>query len=209
MKFFDDLLDKIDNYYVGKSQKDRIYSYIMAGGGVAFVIYILTYDITAAMYKKAEKERTKILTELKNDQRFLKMNSADNITFLQNQNSLNKKRFAEIKRSSDYIDYKISQLQPLIYNETAWGKFIDSISETARKNGIRILNLKNLFVTKRENFGHVLDIEVGFSGSFHDTLRFINTLEKTPLVVDIHDMEMVANSTLTTKLKIAVWGISY
>lgn len=209
MKLFDDLLDNIDAYYEDKSTKDRIYSYIMAGFGLAFLIYITSYDVTEKMYAKAEKQRSRIVKAIKADKLYLRNNTQDDVSFIINQNNLLKQEFSQIKDVTSYIEHKIEELSPLIYNETAWGNFIDSISDIAKKNKIHIHTLKNLFVQKKDTFGHVLDLELEFSGDFHNTLRFINALEKTPLVVDIHDMQIKANRNLVSRLKIAVWGISY
>lgn len=209
MKLIDDLLDNIDVYYVGKSQKDRVYSYIMAFFGLGAIIYLTTYDLTSGMYDKASKERTAIQKVIKDDKRYLKNNTTDDVLYAQTQNKTLKTLFAQTKDMTGYIELKIEDLAPLVYNETAWGAFIDSISDTARNNHIHMSKITNLYVDKKNKFGHVLDLELEFTGGFHNTLRFINTLEKTPLVVDIHDMKLKADETLVSTLKLAVWGISY
>ena len=209
MKLFDDLLDKIDAYYEDKSTKDRVYSYIMAVFGLGFLIYITTYDLTEEMYVKADKQRSHIVKAIKADKVYLRNNTQDDVSFAIKQNQLLKLQFSKTKDVTSYIEHKIEELSPLIYNETAWGNFIDSISDTANANRIHLHKLSNLFVDKKDKFGHVLDLELEFSGDFHNTLRFINSLEKTPLVVDIHDMQINANENLVSRLKIAVWGISY
>ena len=209
MKYIDDLLERIDNYYKTASAKDKIYSYIMAGGGIAALVYLTTYDLTANMYKKAQLQRSSIQKTLKNDKRYLRNYPQSYINDMQLQNDNLKKEFLLTKKTSDYIDYKISQLSPLIYNETAWGEFLDSISDIARTSGVHLNKLNNKFASSNNDFGHVLDIELDFDGSFHSTLDFINKLEKTPLVVNIHELEMRSENELNTNLKIAVWGISY
>lgn len=209
MKFFDDLLDNIDAYFEDKSSKDKIYSYVMAVGGLGFLIYVTTYDLTASMYDTANKERSKIVRAIKADNTYLRLNTADDVAFATQENKRLKSLFVKTKDMTQYIEHKITELSPLIYNETAWGKFLDSISNTARTNRIHLLKLSNLFADKKDKFGHVLDLELEFSGSFHDTLRFINTLEKTPLVVDVHDMTLTAEENLVSKLKLTIWGIIY
>ena len=209
MKLFDDLLDNIDAYYEDKSTKDRIYSYIMAVFGLGFLIYVTTFDVTEKMYEKADKQRSHIVKAIKADKLYLRYHTKDDVAFAIKQNELLKLQFSQTKDVTSYIEHKIEQLSPLIYNETAWGNFIDSIADIAKSNKIHLHKLTNLFVKKKDKFGHVLDLELEFSGNFHNTLRFINTLEKTPLVVDIHDMQINANDNLVSRLKIAVWGISY
>lgn len=209
MKFFDDLLDNIDHYYKDKSKKDVLYSYVMASVGIGFAIYILTYEASEKIFMQAQKSRTALTQTLKTDEQYLREYSPDEVEFLRQTSDNLKVEFAEIKKSSDYIDYKISQLQPMIYNEAAWGNFIDSISSMAQANQVHINLLKNKFVTKSKDFGHVLDIELDFIASFHNTLMFMNALEKTPLVIDVHTMSIEAKDALTTHLKLAVWGINY
>ena len=210
MKLIDDTLDNIDAYFEEKSDKDRIYSYIMAILGVSFLIYFFTYDMTAAMYDTASKERTSIVKVLREDKRYISNNSKADIQYYEERNKKLKVTFSDVNKMSQYINLKITELKPLIYNKTAWGKFIDSISKIANTYQIHIQNIKNNFVINKKDFGHVLDLEVTFNGNFHNTLRYINALEKTPLVVDIHSMTIDAGERdLTTHLKIAVWGISY
>jgi len=40
-------------------------------------------------------------------------------------------------------------------------------------------------------------------------LKFINTLEQSELVVDIHHLKIDAKENLNTDLNISVWGITY
>ncbi len=209
MRYFDKLLEKIDTYYEDKSQKDILYTYIMAAGFFAFISWAFFLDPTKASYDKAKTERTRVVNAITLDENYLKNFDSNTLMSLQMQTAQLKNEFIAIKKNSDYIDYKISQLKPLIYNATAWGNFIDSISDIARQHNVQLLKLHNNFVKKSQEFGHVLDIELDISASFHNSLRFINALEKTSLVVDIHELKMFSTDRLKTHLKVAVWGINY
>lgn len=209
MKIFDDLLDNIDAYYVDKSSKDRVYSYIMAVCGLGFLIYFFTYDVTEKLYIKAEKERSSIVKIIKSDKRYLSDYNVPYIIGEIKKNTDLERDFVKTKYMTGYIDHKVEQLSKLVYNEPAWGAFLDSISDIANTHNIHLLSLINNFVVKKDTFGHVLDLELEFSGGFHNTLRFLDKLERTPLVVDIHDMQLTADKNLVSKIKLAVWGISY
>jgi hypothetical protein len=52
-----------------------------------------------------------------------------------------------------------------------------------------------------------LDIAISTDGPYKNTLKFINALEQSQLVVDVHDMNMSANGKLKGDLNISVWGI--
>jgi len=59
------------------------------------------------------------------------------------------------------------------------------------------------------SFGHVLDISISATASYKNTLLFINSLEESYLVVDIHDLKIQPEDTLKSDLNISVWGITY
>jgi len=56
----------------------------------------------------------------------------------------------------------------------------------------------------------ILNIDITCLGNFKDMLSYINGLEESKLVVDLHKMDI--NSTqkdLGAKLSISVWGMKY
>ena len=120
-----------------------------------------------------------------------------------------KKDFVTVKDQAEYIKYKIEQISSLYYDEQAWGEFIDSIAEVSKKYGLKLKYLSNEFSDDKSTFGHVLDIEVHAKGNFHKTMKFMNALEQSFLVVDIHDVNLTASNEVNSSLKISVWGITY
>lgn len=71
------------------------------------------------------------------------------------------------------------------------------------------MDFTNEYAKTNTSFGHVLDIKLKSTGNYKDTLRFINSLEQSDLVVDIHDLSISVDKTLNTNLFISVWGITY
>ena len=55
----------------------------------------------------------------------------------------------------------------------------------------------------------MLDINLNFTGNYINTLSFINSLEQSELVVDLHALNIQAQDKLNTDLNISVWGINY
>jgi len=47
------------------------------------------------------------------------------------------------------------------------------------------------------------------SAGFQNTLLFINSLEQSDLVVDLHDFKIAAEDELVSDLNISVWGINH
>jgi hypothetical protein len=113
------------------------------------------------------------------------------------------------REKNEYISYKISQISELFYNEEAWGKYIDSIAENAKKYHIKLTILNNKRALDREKFGHVLDIKVFGSGEYDNMLKFINAMEQSDLVIDLHGLKLSAKQELELDVNSSVWGITY
>ncbi len=113
------------------------------------------------------------------------------------------------KRSNRYIESKIKSISSLIYDEKVWGEYLHSISTDAKRYDIKILDFKNRYTDNNNSFSRILDITLKTTGSYKDTLRFINSLEQNDLVVDIHTLAIKAKKKINTELIISVWGIRY
>ena len=113
------------------------------------------------------------------------------------------------KDNNQYIKTKIEEISSLIYDEQKWGKYLLSISKNAKLYDVQILDLSNKYTEKNTSFGHVLDINIKTTGDYKNTVNFINSLEQSDLVVDLHDLDIEANEGLDSKLDISVWGITY
>jgi hypothetical protein len=101
----------------------------------------------------------------------------------------------------------LEQISSLYYDKVVWGSYLDSISKYARTYNVKLTNFGNTLTTDTSSFGHVLDITISADAPFKNTLKFINALEQSTLVVDLHDMNMAADSKLKSDLNISVWGI--
>ncbi|MDB2562171.1 type 4a pilus biogenesis protein PilO [Sulfurimonas sp.] len=89
------------------------------------------------------------------------------------------------------------------------GEYLHSISKNAKLNNIKILHLYNKYADSKSTFGHILDISIQFTGKYKNTVNFINTLEQSDLVVDLHSLNIASQNQLHSDLNISVWGITY
>ena len=74
---------------------------------------------------------------------------------------------------------------------------------------IKILDFNNKYAKNDGSFGHILDISIKSTGNYANTINFINSLEQSDLVVDLHTFDIQAKDKLTSDLNISVWGITY
>jgi len=205
----EDILGDIDKSFAEKKQTDIYATYFMVAAVLIALSYILFWDSAEIGYNKTVAETKAVQKKLTDDQNFLKWNPQSKIDGLKAQTIQLKQDFVTLKDQSEYIKFKIEQISSLYYDEQAWGEFIDSISENSKKYGVQLHYLANEFSADKNTFGHVLNIELKITGDFHRTMKFINSLEQSFLVVDIHDLNLIASDKIDSALKISVWGITY
>ena len=55
----------------------------------------------------------------------------------------------------------------------------------------------------------MLNLEIQAEAPYKNMIKFMNSIEKSKLVVDLHDLDLVATEKLNLDLKLSVWGITY
>jgi len=201
-------LQRIDSYFKEKSQKDVYMIYIMIFALSAALAYPF-YDLSLDEFENSKNKVKEVSRKINADKAYLRANPESNIDKL---NTEIKKLEAELlvtKDNNQYIKSKIETISSLIYDEVAWGQYLSSISINAKKHRMKIINFTNSYSENNESFGHILDITLKVKGSHSNTMKFINSLEQSELVVDIHDFNIKAQDALSTDLNISVWGITY
>ena len=201
-------LQKIDLFFKEKSQKDTYMVYIMIFGVIAVLAYPF-YDLSVDEFNTAKNKVAKIKTNINADEMYLKMNPQIKIDRLTKDIERLKVELTESKDNNQYIKNKIETISSLIYDEVSWGEYLNSISVNAKRHNIKITNFTNTYSENNESFGHILDITLDFRGKYNNTIKFINSLERSELVVDIHDFDLKAEDALNSNLNISVWGITY
>lgn len=201
-------LHQIDSALKKKSKKDVMYVYI----GVGFLMLALSYpfyDSSIAKYENSQKQISSLQSKIVADKVYLQANTEAVVASLDNKIKKTKISLIDKKDQNAYIKSKIETISAIIYDERNWGKYIDSIATNAKKYNIKILEFNNKYVTSSQSFGHMLDLDISVTGNYKNTLKFINALEQSDLVVDINNLDIKAESRLNTNLKISVWGITY
>jgi Tfp pilus assembly protein PilO len=205
----EETLQRIDNFFKGKSQKDVYVVYAMIVI-VSFSLAYPFYDLSMNEFETKKKEVREITAKIESDKLYLQVNTEAKVAMLVQQIKGLEVELANQKEKNSYIKEKIETISALIYDERAWGEYLNSISINAKKHDIKIISLANSYSKNEESaFGHVLDIALEVKGNYLNTVKFINSLEQSELVVDIHDFSIKAQDALNTSLDISVWGITY
>ncbi|OHE10266.1 MAG: hypothetical protein A2513_08425 [Sulfurimonas sp. RIFOXYD12_FULL_33_39] len=205
----EEILQKIDIFFKEKSKKDVYILYMI----VTIILFFLAYpfyDLSFNEFNSTKENVADIKTKINADEIYLKVNTEAVVSKLMQEIKQYEDEILVQREKNRYIKEKIEAISYLIYNEKAWGEYLNSISINAKKNNIKIINFANKYSqNNNSSFGHVLDISLEIKGSYLDTLKFINSLEQSELVVDIHDLSIKAQDSLNTDLNISVWGITY
>jgi Tfp pilus assembly protein PilO len=206
---FEDYLQSIDAAFKDKSQKDIYMTYIMIFSVIFAFSYLLFWESSQNGFEAKNNQIASINAKIDADKIFLQNNPESKIIALDKKIKESQAQLETHKDNNAYIKSKIETISSLIYDERTWGEYLHSISSDAKKYGIKILDFTNEYAANDNSFGHILDISLKTTGNYKNTLRFINSLEQSDLVVDIHDLNISTNKTLDTNLLISVWGITY
>ncbi|SFV75690.1 hypothetical protein MNB_SM-3-1126 [hydrothermal vent metagenome] len=205
----ENILHSIDSVFKGKKKQEIQMIYIMVFGIIFSVSYLFFWDSSLAGFLQKQRELMALSKRVDSDKKYLKNNPPLKVVQLMQEIKKTEKKIIKLKDNNEYIRYKIKTISSLMYDKQAWGKYLLSISVYANENNIKIIDFTNKMVKNTKEFGHILDISLQFSGNYLHTLNFINSLEQSNLVVDIHDFDMKATDNLYTDLNISVWGIAY
>jgi Tfp pilus assembly protein PilO len=204
----EEYLQRIDSFFKEKSKKDTYMFYIIIFGLAAALAYPF-YDSSLNEFNAAKKRVKDIKVKINADNMYLKANPQAKIDRLDMDIKKLEAQLLVMKENNQYIKDKIETISSLIYDEVRWGEYLNSVSINAKKHNIKIINFTNSYTEHNESFGHVLDIGLKVAGNYSNTVRFISSLEKSELVVDLHDFHIQAGKDLNASLDISVWGITY
>lgn len=210
MKFnLEQYLYPIDQSFASKKQSEVMMIYGLIAVVLIAFSYLLFWDSAEADYSKVKAERIEVEKKLRADEQYLALHPESEIKQIEGQIEAIRAETIAVKEKNEYINYKISQISELFYNEKAWGAYIDSIAENAKKYNVKIALFTNKKALDKEKFGHVLDINVQGGGRFDQMLKFINAMEQSDLVIDLHGLKLRAEEELKIDVNSSVWGINY
>lgn len=217
MKFFEERLEALDRYFAPKSQTERWIIIL----GVAFVIGYLAYlyivPIAQEMYHTSEQKKEHIEKNIANYENYLRSISEngdqDYLVKKYTRMIIDKnKRITILNKKITFINSNLSKLSDLLFNQKTWSKFLDSISDKATLQQVRIDKIENKFVDSNGSFGHVLEVNIACRGEYKSLVKFMNELEQSVLVTDLYGTEMTLDknsSLLKSDINLSVWGINH
>lgn len=208
MKFnIEDYLYSLDQVLSLKSERDKMMMFVMIFSSLFAFSYLLLWESSEISFKTSHEKAIKMESDLSFDKNYLEANPVEKIAQIEQETVAIQMEEQHYIQYNSYIKDQLEQISSLYYDEKAWGGYLDSISKYARAYNVKLLQFGNTLTMDNSAFGHVLDINIKAEGPYKNTLKFINALEQSYLVVDLHDINMTADKKLTSDLNISVWGI--
>ena len=177
-----------------KSERDKMMLFAMIFAGLFAFSYLLFWESSEADFKASHEKAIAMETALNNDNQYLEANPPERITQIEAETKAIELDRLHYIQYNDYIKDRLEQISSLYYDEVIWGAYLDSISKYARAYNVKLNQFGNTLTTDNSSFGHVLDISISADAPFKNTLKFINALEQSTLVVDLHGMNMTADT---------------
>ncbi len=205
----EDFLHKIDVALQDKPKQEIQMIYLMVFAVIFAFSYLLFWDSSLEKFLDKIDKISSLTRKISVDEIYLKVNPTTKILKLDKEIKRYNDKILSLKDNNDYIKHQIETIPSLIYDKKIWGEYLYSISQNAKLHNVKILDFSNSLANNQNSFGHILDISLKSTAKFIDTLKFIDSLERSDLVVDIHHISIQSEDILYTDLNISVWGITY
>jgi len=217
MKELADFLEKMDAYFEGKSNTERLALILLPALLVGYLAWSMLNPPAEAAHEKSIADKKHIQKKLREDKAYL-----NSITVNGDRNyhvrEYDMKIASAKKRAEDYrnkialLDKNLFKLSDTLFNKKSLSLFLDSVTSNARERSVEIISISNSPIDNNATFGHVLEMGMKCQGDFANIMQFMNDLEQNTLVTDIYQSRVYTNqndSLVHADINISVWGVNH
>jgi hypothetical protein len=216
MRYVEDKLEELDNYFANKSSSEKWLIILLLAGVIGYILYLYLYPYAETRYKNSMMTQKKLVKKIAEEKRYLKSITVngDRSFYIKKYDRDIAKRKKTIKLYQEKIallNRSFQKLSEVLFNRKNWAIFLDSITARAHANDVELIELTNKYVTGEENFGHVLEMGIKCQGKFQNIMAFMNDLEQNKLVTDVYDSDIrlePGRDAIMADLKVSVWGVN-
>ncbi|MRI83103.1 MAG: hypothetical protein C6I00_01655 [Nitratiruptor sp.] len=207
------LSQQIDQFLQKRTRSERQLIYVTLAILIAFLAYEYLLPISKRFMNTEKRKRDQIRKKLEEDKNYLRIMTVKGdpeyyIKFYNRQIQEQKRRYQALVDKKRYLEERIQELSYLLYNKQKWAQFLNSLTHKAAEYKVQIDYIENTFLDVSENFGHVLEVEIGCKGAFKDLIAYLNDIEQSDLVVDVYSLQMEGAQPTNLTFKVSVWGIN-
>lgn len=215
MNNFDTLFDKIDSFFQGKKSSEISLIFLMLFLFVGYLSYSYVFPITDKMLQQSMRNSKEIEKRLQDEKSYVASISRDGddaflIKKVKNDIDTAKVLLEKTTFTNAYVDGKLKELSYLLFNDENWARFLNSITQLAEKYAVNIKVIENkINEPSIQKIEQILNLKIEFNGSFANTMKFINAIEESELVVNIYELNFKGLQDIEGQVSIAVWGMKY
>jgi hypothetical protein len=217
MKFIEDKLEELDNYFAPKKESEKWLIILGVAGIIAYLAYAYLLPYAEEKYKKSEITKKNIQKSIADNNTYLNSItvSGDRDFYVKKYNNditRKKKQIVTLNKKITFIDTHIYKLSDMLFNQKSWSRFLNSITDRAEVQNVDIRYITNDYIDNNGSFGHVLEIGIGCEGSYKNIVKFMNELEQNTLVTDIYGTKFALDANaeqVVADINISVWGINH
>jgi len=217
MRFIEDKLEELDNYFAPKKESEKWLIILGVAGIIAYLAYAYLLPYTEEKYKKSEITKKNIQKNIADNNTYLNSITVggDRDYYIKKYDHdivIKKQKISGLNRKIEFIDTNMQKLSDMLFNQKSWSRFLNSITDRAENHNVDITKIRNKYVDNNGSFGHVLEVGIGCQGSYKNIVKFMNELEQNTLVTDIYGTELVLDenaSQIVADINISVWGINH
>jgi len=203
--------DKIDAYFAAKKSSEATLLYFGAMLFVGFLVYQFVFLETDKNIKITESKLSVVKKKVNEQKQYLSINTPARLVQLKKLVEQKHIEYDNTNYKISYVDNTLTELSYLLFDDENWASFVDDISRLAKKHKVEIKEIANKFYEPTfQKITHVVEIDVKSNANFSNMMKFLNEIEESQLVIDVHGIEIRRpEDKLEGVFKIAVWGMKY
>jgi hypothetical protein len=130
MKFIEDKLEELDNYFAPKKESEKWLIILGVAGIIAYLAYAYLLPYTEEKYKKSEITKKNIQKSIADNNTYLNSItvSGDRDFYVKKYNNditRKKKQIVTLNKKITFIDTNIYKLSDMLFNQKSWSRFFE------------------------------------------------------------------------------------
>ncbi len=205
------LFDQIDAFFNSKKPSEVSLVLMVVALVIGYLVYQYIFLITDRNIRQTQNSIVKVKQRVNQDKSYLRVNTPAKLSAMRKEVARKKIAYDDTIYKMSYVDNTLTELSYLLFDDRSWAGFVDDISFLAKKYGVDITEIGNKFFDPTyQKITHVVEVDVKANGGFKNTVKFLNAIEESKLVIDVNDINISrSDENLQSIFKIAVWGMKY
>jgi hypothetical protein len=203
------ILDQVDDFLNQKEDNEKKIIHMLLAGIIGFIIYQYIFTQTDILYEDINRKTTSLKKKISQVEGYIGGKTGRDLSNIKNDIKKRQEDYDSIVYNINYIDNTFSELSYLLFGNNTSVLFLDNISYLADKYNIKISEISNQFFNPvSKKISKILTVDLTTESSYHNMMKFLNSIEESQLVVDISDINITRpTANLHSKFKISVWGM--